>query len=570
MGLGFGRGYRAGADEIERALFEVGRERDRIVVVNVPARGAANQPAGMGETAGDIAMTDRPSIDNLAVPYDVGAEGAVLGSMIVDPHCIAGVLARGVTRDDFYLAEHKEIFDAVMAVHGRIGRNGDGGVDGLLVREELERRRTLEQIGGTEYLRQVIETVPSAASVQYYSEIIQDRRSRRMMLVAGEKLLRGARDLGTPVTEELAGARMDLEEIGVPGEETAPDIAVLDAAAWLTTEPPDSDQIIGDTFDAGDKVAIIGSSKLRKSFFLLQGMLSIASGRDFLGWTVPKARRVAIVQFEIQQHHFHRRVRRMAAGLGIEPQDIADRLRIVNARGLALSGAAGIKSIADAVKPFHPEVICLDPLYKVATGAENAAEDLKVVLGLFDTLAEQTGAAVVYVHHDAKGFAGDRQTADRGSGSGVLGRDYDACMTLTPHASDDDAIVVESLLRNYRPQGATTIGWQEDDAGGYRFELRPDLSPTKRTSTNNRDAVSFDAAHPVALAMLAKGPMLMEPFKDELGKKTGLGEKRIDRYVRWAFTAPEDPLDTLSDRGKGKHDKYIGTPDQIAHLKETL
>ncbi|HPC94987.1 MAG TPA: bifunctional DNA primase/polymerase [Sedimentisphaerales bacterium] len=353
-------------------------------------------------------------------------------------------------------------------------------------------------------------------------------------------------------------------------EMARPPITVVDAATWLTTEPPASDQILTDTFDAGDKVALIGPSKMRKSFFLLQGTLSIASGRDFLGWSVPKPRRVFLVQFEIQQHHFHRRVRRMAAALELTPEILEDRFQIVNGRGLALSGAAGIEAVKQAVLPFSPDLICIDPLYKISTGAENAAEDMKTVLGLFDQLAEQTGAAVLYVHHDAKGFSGDRDIRDRGSGSGVLGRDYDACFTLTPHATEDDAVVVETLLRNYRPQEACTIGWVNDLNGGYCFGPRPDLAATKKTSTNAkaRDIVTDEACHAVAIELLRDAAMEIGDFKQAIREKTGLGRNRTDEFVRRALKQPECPFDIYETRGRGRHRKLVGLPEQIAKLRE--
>jgi len=418
-----------------------------------------------------------------------------------------------------------------------------------------------------------MDTVPSAASVEYYAQIVQDRHARRMMLVAGERLLRGATDLGHDVGDELAGARMDLAEISpAAGRSAASQITltVVNAADYLVTEPPASDQIIEDMFDAGDKVAIVGSSKLRKSFFLLHSMMAIATGLEFLGFRVPKPRRVLVIQFEIQKHHFHRRTRRMATGLGIEPDDLQDRLQIVNGRGIDLTGQAGLEAILQAVEPDEPDVIAIDPLYKISTGVENAAEDTKKTLGLFDVLAERTGAAVVYVHHDAKGFSGDRDIRDRGSGSGVLGRDYDACLTLTPHATEDDAVVIETLLRNYAPQHAITAGWADTGNGGYRFEVRPDLAPTPKTSMTARvtDAATFEACHPVALMMLRDVPMNMGEFKDQLRTKTGIGQKRIDRYVKWALTTRDDPLDVYEARGPGKHDKYIGTPDQITKLRD--
>ena len=119
-----------------------------------------------------------------AVPHDPGAEAAVLGSMIVDPGCIDDVV-KVVERAGFFLREHQTIYDAVLAVR-RQGGAGDGP-DGLLVREELERRHQLDAVGGAEYLRQVVESVPSAANAMHYAEIVADRYARRQALEAARR-----------------------------------------------------------------------------------------------------------------------------------------------------------------------------------------------------------------------------------------------------------------------------------------------------------------------------------------------------------------------------------------------
>ena len=69
--------------------------------------------------------------------------------------------------------------------------------------------------------------------------------------------------------------------------------------------------------DAGDKLAVLASSKLRKSFFFLQLALAMAAGREFLGWRIPRPRRVVYVQFEVREHHTHRRLRNIARAMGI-------------------------------------------------------------------------------------------------------------------------------------------------------------------------------------------------------------------------------------------------------------
>ena len=130
---------------------------------------------------------------------------------------------------------------------------------------------------------------------------------------------------------------------------------LINAADWLRQEPPNPDQIIEDVIDAGDKLLVIASSKMRKSFFLLQMALSLSSGRDFLKWRVPKARRVLFCQFEIRAHHKHRRMKRLAKTMEITPKDIGDRLQILNGRGLGLTGTEGIKSLSEMASTFFSQ-----------------------------------------------------------------------------------------------------------------------------------------------------------------------------------------------------------------------
>jgi hypothetical protein len=344
----------------------------------------------------------------------------------------------------------------------------------------------------------------------------------------------------------------------------------VNASLWLTTEPPAPDQIIENIVDVKDKLALIGSSKLRKTFFLLQLLLCVSAGRRFLSWAVPRPRRVFHVQYEIQGHHYHRRLRNMAKALNITPADLADRFQILNARGLGLSGLEGTEKIAQIAKAYNPEIISFDPLYKVASGAENDARDTKVILDAFDKMAEETGAAIFYIHHDAKGFSGDRDIRDRGAGSNVLGRDYDACITLTPHVTEPTAAVVETLLRNYRPQEPSVALWAEDDeTGGYCFELAIGIAPTKKTSANGRtqNMPALDTYLPAALEILKEKPLPVGIFSNIFRTKTGTTFDRTKAFKNWAISGPLCYLDTIEKRSRGVYEKLIGIPEQIHRLK---
>lgn len=368
--------------------------------------------------------------------------------------------------------------------------------------------------------------------------------------------------ISTFPNKEEAAERLSILIEGAPSykpeeDTTTTEIIIINAASWLKSEPPPPDQIMEDTFDAGDKVAIIGSSKLRKSFFLLQMVLSLASGHNFLPWRITKPRRVLHCQFEIKDHHFQRRVKRMARAMGITAADLSDRLQVINARGLGISGPEGIERIQKAAIDFHPEVICFDPLYKITTGIENDAQDAKIILNAFDRLAEQTGAAPIFVHHDAKGSPGDRDIRDRGAGSNVLGRDYDCCLTLTAHAQNPEAAVIEILLRNYRPQEPFTITWAEDENGGYRFEERPDMLPEKKTSKTKTQFPTLATYLPIAASILGDEEMEIAPFKEIFKKQTSLSDHRIRDFLAWAISGGNPYISTRETRGYRVNKKWL-------------
>jgi hypothetical protein len=339
--------------------------------------------------------------------------------------------------------------------------------------------------------------------------------------------------------------------------EKFPKLNFVNASDWLATEPPEPDQIMLDTFDRGDKLAIFAPSKLRKSFFLLQMSLSLAAGRDFLAWRVFKPRRVIYVQFEIKHLHNQRRLQRMSCGMGLSADELGGRLQILNARGLGINGVQGIRKIEESVKDFAPDIIAFDPFYKLATGIENAAEDVKVILDAFDRLAERTGAAIAYVHHDSKGVPGDRDIRDRGAGSGVLGRDYDCGITLTPHATAPDAAVVEVLLRNYRPQEPFTISWVENDSLGYCFEERPDIAAQKKTSKTRTQSPELSTYLPDAKVILGDGEIPVAVFRESFKKKTGLSDRKVWDFMRWSTAGDAPHIEAREERGHGKHEKYI-------------
>lgn len=283
---------------------------------------------------------------------------------------------------------------------------------------------------------------------------------------------------------------------------------VIDAAQWLKEPETIPSQLINGIINAADKVMLIGKSKTRKSFLALQLLLSLASGKDFLGFVVPKPRKCLLVQFEIKKDNFHSRLLKMAEGLMIEPDDIFDNLKIINARGKDLDDA----KIIEYAKIERFEVILFDPLYKMIEGDESKIEEVKPLLKRFDKMAEETGAAIIYVHHDKKGQAGDQDTTDRGAGSGVLGRDYDSALYLTPHKKKG-LIGLESMARNHAPLDPQSLVWME---GYFAQSETPFQAKTSKDAINDRNATTMDDWTVPSETILKEGPLLVSVFLQKL------------------------------------------------------
>ena len=261
-------------------------------------------------------------------------------------------------------------------------------------------------------------------------------------------------------------------------------LRAVDAAFYLEADPPPLNPIVEGVFDVGDKAELIGGSKRRKSFAAIEIALHVATGRNWLGLTISRRRRVQIVNLELRDSSIWRRIRKACRAHGIEADDLRGWLKVVNARS---RGALVRSHLVELAARDDAELVVLDPRYKMQLPgeSENAGEGIAEILNLFDRVAED-GRALLVVHHDAKGDGGDRAIADRGGGSGWAGRDVDARICLTPQKQEpDEASVVSVMSRNYPPTPDFSIRWEDD-----RFHLAPELMPVPFTSWDRRRALS--------------------------------------------------------------------------------
>ncbi|MFL2121368.1 replicative DNA helicase [Marinilactibacillus psychrotolerans] len=119
-------------------------------------------------------------------PQNIEAEQSVLGSILLNPEALISAMEY-IEADDFYRRAHQLIFQTMVDLSER-----NEAIDVITIADKLESKNQLEDIGGTPYLADIATTVPTAANVEYYSKIVEERSIlRRLIQTATEIALRG-------------------------------------------------------------------------------------------------------------------------------------------------------------------------------------------------------------------------------------------------------------------------------------------------------------------------------------------------------------------------------------------
>lgn len=141
------------------------------------------------------------------VPYSVEAEQSVLGAMIVDPQSIAEV-ATLVKPEFFYIPQHKEIYNAIITMF-----EINEVIDFVSLLEKLKSNKTYDEAGGKAYLTQLVQTVPSAANVKTYIDILRERYYARALIGAAKSILKDIEENAVSTDKLIESAEQRIYDI---------------------------------------------------------------------------------------------------------------------------------------------------------------------------------------------------------------------------------------------------------------------------------------------------------------------------------------------------------------------
>ena len=133
-------------------------------------------------------------------PYDVEAEEAVVGSLLIDSDAILEVNA-SLKPDDFFTQQNKWVYEACLSIYER-----HESINQITVAHELAQRGKLEEIGGAAYLSQLIAQVPTSVHIKDYADIVSRLSVMRRLIRAASQIAAIGYEAGPDVDKAISDA----------------------------------------------------------------------------------------------------------------------------------------------------------------------------------------------------------------------------------------------------------------------------------------------------------------------------------------------------------------------------
>src|SRR5215831_9851869 len=123
--------------------------------------------------------TTTPSHVDRLPPHSPEAEQGVLGCILLSPNdCMGECIEKFKSGGDvFYDLRHQTIFGALAEMY-----DSREAIDVITLQQRLKDKQLLEQVGGIAYLSGLPDTVPSAANLSYYLDIVEEKYLLRKMI----------------------------------------------------------------------------------------------------------------------------------------------------------------------------------------------------------------------------------------------------------------------------------------------------------------------------------------------------------------------------------------------------
>jgi replicative DNA helicase len=152
-------------------------------------------------------------------PHHHEAEQAILGAILIEPSAFISVHER-IRTEDFYRQAHQKLFQ----VMNDLSERGQP-IDLITLTAELQNKKLLDEIGGITYLTELAGFVPTAANVEYYAKIVEEKSLMRRLIRAATQIATEGYSGGQEAAHVVDEAERKILEIShrrIPGKGFVP------------------------------------------------------------------------------------------------------------------------------------------------------------------------------------------------------------------------------------------------------------------------------------------------------------------------------------------------------------
>ena len=144
---------------------------------------------------------------NREIPNNIEAEKSVIGAMFLSKVALQKAI-ESLNNDSFFLDKHGKLFDCLKDLY-----NKGIAVDLTTVVDELKNKKILNEIGGVEYLTEILDETPTSANVEYYIDIVNDKSILRNLITTATDIVSLGYDVTSPVAETLDKAESRILDV---------------------------------------------------------------------------------------------------------------------------------------------------------------------------------------------------------------------------------------------------------------------------------------------------------------------------------------------------------------------
>ena len=411
------------------------------------------------------------NINDRKPPQNVDLEMCVLGGIMLEPQGAMPLVIPILRPEDFYLDGHGVIFELALDLYDR-------GIppDSIALMDELRARGQVERVGGSAVVMGMLNSVPTAANVEYHARKVAEKgRLRRIIRTCTEMVDECYRQEldSQQVSDRLYQAAVTYQVEGP--EEDMHTIAEAHEAFYEQQSKPlpaiptgytQLDRVTSGGLAKGQLHAVMGLTTHGKTAFLLNMLMHQAAGYGipclifsiemskeqlFARLATAMTLHLGLLDYTTQEGYHGVNNYKLRGMKGGELEDPNLREMLHNAQqhlvrspiSIVDSGYMTPARVRKAVLKFakrHKDFVVYIDYYQILEGDEKGqkrTEKLQEASLALRRLAKDIGMPVVVAAQIRRGFTGNRPTAGDVEDSYQITKDAYTCIVIDqPHMRD--------------------------------------------------------------------------------------------------------------------------------------